>query len=77
MFIEATLLKQDKNFLDIALNYKLSSNNCKKLLRNNNNNCVFCIKIFAYNLCYFFEVIKQKFVLFNNAYNIAINLEII
>ena len=77
MFIETILLKQNKFFLNIVLNYKLSFNNCKKLLYNNSNNCVFCIKIFVYSLCYFLKVVKQKLVLFNNIYNIAINLKIV
>ncbi len=59
------------------MNYKLNFNNCKKNLYNNNSNRVFCVKIFVYNLRYFFEIIKQKLVLSNNIYNIAINLKVI
>jgi len=77
LLVDATLLKQNKNLLNIALNYKLNSTSCEKLLYSKNNNCIFCVKIFVYNLRYFFEVIKQKFVLSNNIYNITINSKVI
>jgi len=77
LFIKAILLKQNKNFLNIVLDYKLSFSNCKKLLYSNNSNCVSCIKIIIYSLNYSFEVVKQKLILTNNTYNIAINLKVI
>ncbi len=59
------------------MNYELNFNDRKKLLRSNNNDRIFCVKIFAHNLYYFFEVVKQKLVSSNNVYNITINLKVI